>query len=54
MGHRTGTVFRAVSAAGAAHSGSALLGVGPLEQPDLDRVKQPDLDEKSEQMMNTV
>jgi hypothetical protein len=31
-----------------------LMGVGPPEQPDLDRVKQPDLDEMSEEMMNTA
>ena len=31
-----------------------LMGVGPPEQPDLDRVKQPALDEMSEEMMNTA
>jgi hypothetical protein len=31
-----------------------LIGVGPLEQPDLDRVKQPDLEENAEEMMNTA
>jgi hypothetical protein len=31
-----------------------LIGVGLLEQPDLDRAKQSDLDEKAEEMMNTA
>ena len=31
-----------------------LIGVGPPGQPELDRVKQPDLDQMSEEMMNTA
>jgi hypothetical protein len=33
---------------------NVLIGVGPPGQPELDRVKQPDLDEMSEEVMNTA